>query len=451
MLQDQRGDFVSTSNATALAAYETALTQFQSYTGDPLATLDGALAADPEFILGHLAKVFILMTTSEKRFADMAQQSLHAVQALERKSTLRRERMLQAAAAKLVGGEWDDASRALEAVLTEYPRDALAIQTAHLLDFFRGDSLNLNRRIARVLPAWDAGVPGYSYLLGMHAFGLEESGDYARAEATGRRALELQPADGWAVHAVTHVMEMQGRIDEGIAWLQGRVDDWSPADGSNMFAPHNWWHLALFHLDRGETDRVLELFDAKLMGPQADMILVLVDCTAMLWRLKLEGVAIGDRYERVADLWQARLDTERGFYAFNDVHAMMSFAATRRDSVAERLLRDMRGTAASGNGDNRAITAEVGLPLAEAMFAHSNGAYASASAALERVRDFAHRFGGSHAQRDVLTLTLIDASLNAGDTRRARHLVHERSVLKPTLWSARLEQRIDRHEHMRAA
>ena len=451
MLQDQRGDFVSTANATAIAEYETALIQFQSYTGDPLATLDRALAADPEFILGHLAKVFMLMTTSEKRFAAMAQQTMQAIESLERKTTLRRERMLRSAATKLVGGDWNDASRALEAVLTEYPRDALAIQTAHLLDFFRGDSLNLNRRIARVLPAWNAAVPGYSYILGMHAFGLEECGDYARAEATGRRALELQPADGWAVHAVAHVMEMQGRIDEGIAWLQSRVDDWSPADGSNMFAAHNWWHLALFHLDRGEFDRVLELFDAKLMGPQADMILVLVDCTAMLWRLKLEGVAIGDRFERVADLWQTRLDTERGFYAFNDVHAMMSFAAAGRKNVAHRLLRDMRDTAASGSGDNRAITAEVGLPLAEAMLENGSRAYANTATALERVRETAYRFGGSHAQRDVLTLTLIDASLKAGDSLRARHLVNERSALKPTAWSKRLEQRIDRHEHMLVA
>jgi tetratricopeptide (TPR) repeat protein len=445
MMKDQRGEAVSTDSAAALAAYETALTQFHTYTGDPLATLDGALAADPEFVLGHIAKVLILMTTSEQRFAEMAKAPLLAAEALERKAN-RRERLLLAAARKLVDGEWDHASRALEAVLTEYPRDALAIQIAHLMDFFRGDSLNLNRRIARVLPLWDAGVPGYSYILGMHAFGLEEAGDYASAEATGRRALELQPVDGWAVHAVTHVMEMQGRIDEGIEWLQSRSADWAPADGSNMFAPHNWWHLALFHIDRGDYERALELFDSKLMGPQADIILVLVDCSALLWRLKLEGVAVGDRFERVADLWASRLDTERGFYAFNDAHAMMSFAATGRQRIADRLLADMRATAANATGSNRAMTADVGLPLAEALLAHGNGAFASAAATLDHVRDVAHRFGGSHAQRDLLSLTLIDASMRAGDIARARHVVRERSALKPTRWSARLEQRIDRFE-----
>lgn len=441
-MKDLRGEPVSTLSADALSAYETALAQFHTYSGDPIATIDEALAADPEFVLGHLFKVFALYTTSEKRFADVARGALHAAEALERKANSR-ERGLLGAARLLLRDEWDDASRAFDAVLVEHPRDALAIQTAHLMDFFRGDSPNLNRRVARALRAWDAGVPGYSYILGMHAFGLEEAGDYARAEATGRLAVDMQPADGWAVHAVTHVMEMQGRIDEGIDWLTSRSADWSPAHGSNMFAPHNWWHLALFHLDRGEFDRVLELFDARLMGPQSDMTLVLIDCTAMLWRLRLEGVAVGDRFERVADLWQARMEGERGFYAFNDVHAMLSFAATGRKDVAEQLLRDMARTAQSGVGSNRAMTADVGLPVARAIRLLGGGVPGRAVDLLEPVRDIAHRFGGSHAQRDLLTLTLIDAAMRAGDTKKARHYLAERALLKPTRWSARLAERID--------
>jgi hypothetical protein len=93
------------------------------------------------------------------------------------------------------------------------------------MDFLRGDALNLRNRLARVLPHWDAAVPGFSHVLGMHAFGLEECNQYAEAERTARRALDPQPKDGWAVHAVAHVMEMQGRIDEGIAWLASRTHD----------------------------------------------------------------------------------------------------------------------------------------------------------------------------------------------------------------------------------
>ena len=121
-------------------------------------------------------------------------------------------------------------------MLVDHPRDMLALQTGHLLDFYRGDALNLRNRIVRVLPHWSPGVPGYSYLLGMYAFGLEECNQYALAEETARRALELEAKDGWAVHAAVHVMEMQGRIDEGIEWLVSREEDWAP---ENSFAFHN--------------------------------------------------------------------------------------------------------------------------------------------------------------------------------------------------------------------
>jgi hypothetical protein len=268
----------------------------------------------------------------------------------------------------------------------------------------------------------------------MHAFGLEECNQYPEAERTGRRALELQPKDGWAVHAVTHVMEMQGRSRDGIEWLTSRESDWAP---DNMFAPHNWWHLALFHIDRGDYDAALALFDAKLIGPQADMILVLLDATALLWRLKLEGVDVGDRFERVADLWEAKLEGEGGFYAFNDVHALMSFAATGRSMAIARLLELMNESATAGNS-NAAMEREVGLPLASGLLAFAQGRNADATAAIEPVRDIANRFGGSHAQRDLLTLTLIEAAIRGGDARRAGHYIAERQVHKPTAWSERL-------------
>jgi tetratricopeptide (TPR) repeat protein len=325
LMQDARDLTVSTSSAKALEHFETALTQFHSYTGDPLATMQQALQADPEFALAHLFNAFAMYTASEQRYLPAVRESLAKASTLRPKMNSR-ERDLLDAAELLAAGKWRDASRAFDSILIEYPRDALAIQTAHLMDFFQGDALNLRNRISRVLPHWSEQTPGYSYILGMHAFGLEECNQYPEAERAARRALELQPRDGWAVHAVTHVMEMQGRIAEGIEWLQSRESDWAP---DNMFAPHNWWHLALFNMDLGDFDTALDLFDQKLMGPQTDMILVLLDATALLWRLRLEGVDVGDRFERVADVWAAKLEAEAGFYAFNDVHAMMSFCRDR--------------------------------------------------------------------------------------------------------------------------
>jgi tetratricopeptide (TPR) repeat protein len=441
MLHDHRGLAVSTDSSAALEQFETALAQFHAYRGDAIATLDHALATDESFVLAHLAKAFMLATAGEGRYVPLACSAVTRAEELSGQANAR-ERALLVAARQLVDGEWHDACRSFDAVLREWPRDALAIQTAHLMDFYRGDALNLRNRVSRVLPSWSASLPGYSYLLGMHAFGLEECNQYAEAEATGRRALDLVPTDGWAVHAVTHVMEMQGRIDEGIGWLTSREADWATAD--NAFAPHNWWHLALFHMDRGAFDAALDLYDRKIDGPQADVVLVLIDCTALLWRLRLEGVNVGDRFDRVADRWHGKAVDERGFYAFNDLHAMMSFAATGRSADSSRLLAELRATASFGVGANRVMTRDIGLPLAEGVLDFTQGQPDRAIERIEPVRDTANGFGGSHAQRDILTLTLIAAALRAGDLARARHLLAERQMHKPTVWSARIAARIER-------
>src|SRR3546814_2814556 len=144
-----------------------------------------------------------------------------------------------AAARAWLDGDFECALDADGKVAFDYPGDSLALQLGHLGDFYLGRSAMLRDRIAQALPAWDKDVPGYGYLLGMHAVGLEEMGDYRRAEETGRGAIDANPRDPWAVHAVAHVMEMQGRLADGVRWLTERTDDWAPDNG---FAFHNWWH-----------------------------------------------------------------------------------------------------------------------------------------------------------------------------------------------------------------
>jgi len=435
MARDARGVPVSCSEGSVLELYERALAQYQGYVGDPIATIEEALARSPDFVLGHAFKATVLMTFTERRFAEKARVSVATAEALLPGANPR-ERGLVEAARRLVDGEWDAACAAFDRVLVEHPRDAFAIQSAHLIDFYRGDALNLRNRVSRVLPQWSPAVPGYSYVLGMHAFGLEECNQYPQAEEAGRRALELQPKDGWAVHAVAHVMEMQGRIDEGIAWLESREADWAPDNG---FAFHNYWHLALYYLDRQRYAEVFSVYDTRVHPAAPDFALQLLDASALLWRLHLEGVDVAERARAVADNWAGRLDTERGFYAFNDLHAMMAFAMAGREAEAERLLEDLEWTAAHGTGLNVMMAREVGLPLCRGVRAFGEGRYAEAAARIEPARDAAHRFGGSHAQRDVVTLTLVEAAIRAGLSSLARHYIAERTVHKPASgWGWRL-------------
>jgi len=331
-----------------------------------------------------------------------------------------RERGHIAACRAWLDGDWRRAVRSWGDVLLDHPRDTLALQLAHIGDFFLGQSQMLRDRVARVLPYWRESTPGFGYVLGMHAFGLEETGDYARAEQAGRQALELNARDPWAVHAVAHVMEMQGRLADGIAWLESRAPDWSPDNG---FAYHNWWHLALYYLDLGEHAKVLELYDTRIRPGRSQVILEMIDASAMLWRLHLRGVDVGNRWEAVARNWEPVASA--GNYAFNDLHAMMAYVGTGRSKAADAVLGAQRA-AMDAPGDNAQFTREVGYAATRAIKAFGDGDFAETVRLLRPIRSYAHRFGGSHAQRDLLDLTLIEAASRAGQDRLAAALRAER-------------------------
>jgi hypothetical protein len=263
----------------------------------------------------------------------------------------------------------------------------------------------------------------------MAAFGLEENGDYAAAEDAGRMALALQPADAWAVHAVAHVMEMQGRDEEGVAFLAQRQADWEPAV---ILAVHNWWHRALFHLERGEFAQVLAIYDSAVAAGvakgEAQPAIELVDGSAMLWRLLLRGAETGRRFGLLSTAWEKA--GGEGFYAFSDLHAVMAHLGAGREEAAAHVMGAME-QAAQGQGTNAAMTREVGLPLAQGFTAFARGDYRRAVALIAPVRGRAIAFGGSNAQRDVLSLTLLEAALRGGEWSLARMLAGERVAAKP--------------------
>jgi len=372
MRYDSLGLALGGASAEAADAYEAARRELQCYVGDPVASADRAIAASPGFVMAYALKAWLFLLSTEAAAQPVARACWESARTLPADE---RERGHLAAIEHLLDGHWVAASRTLEDLTIDYPRDALALQVGHLTDFYRGDARMLRDRVARAMPHWDATMPGYHAVLGMQAFGLEECGDYVGAEAAGRRGVELERRDGWAQHAVAHVLEMQGRLDDGIAWMRADPPAWS--EGS-FFCVHNWWHLALYHLERGETGAVLELFDGPVFGARSTVVLDLIDASALLWRLHLRGVDVGERWQAVADNWQAA-DTA-GHYAFNDAHAMMAFVGAGRADVAAAVLAAQE-LAMAADTDNAAFTREVGRPVALAIRACGDGDWAGALAA----------------------------------------------------------------------
>ena len=427
---DASGHRISGANAEALAAFEQGARELLCLVDDPLASTERALAASPEMTMAHVLKAWLHLLGTEPDALAVARASCAAAAALPADG---RERRHGEAASALAAGRWREAALRLEDLSLAYPRDTLALQCGHQIDFFRGDSRMLRDRVARALPAWDDGAPGWHAVLGMHAFGLEETGDYTAAEAAGRRSVELESRDSWGWHAVAHVHEMRNRPRDGIAWLAPTRERWAPG---SFLGCHNGWHLALFHLELDEHDEVLRLYDAAIGGTGSQVTLDLVDASAMLWRLHLRSVDVGaPRWVSLADRWAPF--AKAGHYAFNDLHAMIAFVGAGREALQGELLAAQREVMARGEGsdadgaDNASFTRDVGHPAALAVQACGRGDYTRAAALLRAIRSQAHRFGGSHAQRDLIDLTLIEAALRGGDKALATGLAAERAALKP--------------------
>lgn len=419
---DAAGHAVSGATPQAIESFEQASHELRCLIGDPVATIDRALAASPGMSIAHTLKAWLHLLGTEPGALDTARECAAAA---ARHAGNDRERRHADAAALVAAGRWRDGARALEDLNALYPRDALALQAGHQVDFFTGDSRMLRDRIARVLPHWSRSVPGYHAVLGMHAFGLEETGDYPQAERQGRLSVELEPRDSWGWHAVAHVHEMRNQPADGIAWLEPNARTWS--DGS-FLAVHNWWHLALFHLELDEIDAVLALYDRAIGGPGSSVVLDMIDQSAMLWRLMLRGIDVGDRWQPLAERWAPV--AAAGHYAFNDVHAMMAFVGAGREHEQQQVL-DAQRAAMTRDDDNASFTREVGHPYTLAVQSFGRGDFGEVVRRLRPIRHYAHRFGGSHAQRDLIDLTLIEAAFRGGDRALAAALAAERAAQRP--------------------
>lgn len=426
-LVDCRGVPVSTTRRENIDILERAHEEALGFIGDPIETIETALAEDPDFIMGHLFKAGMLTQAMETRVYEPMVAALANAEARVARAN-DRERGHMKAVRCWVEGDFSRACEYWDEVLVDHPRDLLALQLAHLSDVLLGDTVNQRNRVQRVAAEYDESVPGFGWLLGFLSFGLEENRDYSQAEEAGRRALALNPKDPYAIHAVAHVLEMSGRQSGGIWFMTSRQDDWA----NTNFRNHLWWHLSLFHLDVGEIDKVFEIFDRHLrdLGPDGDNKYQELDAAALLWRLLLLGYDCGNRWSGLADKWEPSA-TDR-LYAFNDVHAMMTFVADGRTEAAERVLSANERHVKRGNDHNVAMTREVGLPFCRALQAFGSGNYDEAADQLLPIRYKTASLGGSHAQRDIVHLTLIEACLRAGRYRQGRMLLNERCAQKPS-------------------
>ncbi|MFB9833097.1 tetratricopeptide repeat protein [Actinoallomurus acaciae] len=431
MRTDEHGLSVGAGSRAALAHYDNAIHELLHFRAEVDAETRLALEEDPGFPLGNVLSAYLGLLTTQPEDARAAAERYRRFRSSVDASRLPpRERAHLTAVERLLEGDFAGCGRLLGRISERHPRDVLALFVGHQIDFFTGDARALRDRIGGALTAWSEKDRHFGHLLGMYAFGLEEAGHYDRSEEVGLRAVELNPKDVWGVHAVVHTYEMQGRFQRGIAYLDDRLTDWSTG---TFFNVHAWWHYALYALEAGDVARALEIYDSVLHGPRSTgAAMEMLDAAALLWRILLEGGDETARWKALADAWTPK--AQEPLYAFNDMHAVMAFVGAGRLAEAERLIADREAYLARTlpGVTNREMTARVGLPVCRALVAFGRGDFATTVDLLAPIRHRVNEFGGSHAQRDVVQKTLLEAGLRSGHLDLARVLVSERINVRPS-------------------
>jgi len=397
---DARGYSISGATPTALEAYERALATFQSWRKGTHAQLSPALREAPGFVMAHVLQAYLLLSSRDPGHVRLARPVLAHAAELPAND---RERLHVAAITAALADHYERAKARWSELLSRYPRDVLALQVAHAFDYITGDLDRMNDRVAAVLPAWSSELPGYHAVLAMHGFSLEECGEYKRAEDAARAALALNPLDARAHHVMAHVFEMSERPGAGVRWMDQHLAAWGV---DSVIVTHGWWHLALFHLAQGQLDQAVALYDKRIRAGHSIEISDMIDASALLWRIQLLGGNTGTRWAELAAAWAPTIDD--GFCSFNDLHAMLAFVGARDWDSARRLELAV-AEAASRPTRYGETTRLLGLPACRALIAFGRRNDTLAIALLASLPAVAHRLGGSHAQRDVLHLTLMHA------------------------------------------
>lgn len=425
MRKDQHGLTLSTDSGTTVDAFDRATQSYLKYRTDAGRHLAAALKADPAFALGHVLRGYFAMLTYNQANATMAAEALADARAHTRRTTTREAAHIEALS-RWIDGDLDRMLDIWEAIVAEHPHDVLAFRLHHFVAFWLGRPATMQANVENVFPHWSDELPGWGMVLACRSFAHEEGGNYGLAEDSGRRAIEVDPGDLWAAHAVAHVLEMQGRRGEGIDWLKRLEPNWA---GAGNLKHHLYWHRAMFHLERREIEQVLSLYDngfrdlnSQLTQAMPDLYIDVQNAASMLFRLERQGVDVGDRWVELADKAEARIGD--CLSAFTLPHWMMALTATGRSAAAERMIEAMRSFG-RGNGPTERLVGRVALPVCEALVAHRAGRHAEALALLRPVVGDMYLLGGSHAQQDVLEQLYLDAAMKADSADDVR-LILER-------------------------
>lgn len=418
MLRDALGLEVTTTNPATIEAINIYTADWIGY-GTHLRTIFAAADNDPHSALANAKAAAIHLALESSSGYAPARQYLKRARAAVRDAT-EREQLFVAAVVAWWRGDIATALATLRQLTKKYPADIAAAKWGQYHGFNLGRPADVLSFAEDIAPAH----PRSAHAWGMRAFGLEQTGRLAEAEEAGRRALSLKRAEPWAQHAIAHVMDAQGRLDQGIEFLSDYAHTWD--DRSIFIREHNYWHLALLHLDRDEPGAALGIFDRHLWGAWPEFAQEQIGAISALWRLELQGVDVGERWTPIVDKVLARWHEH--ILPFHDMHFVYALARGGKLPEARAFLTSM---ARHGERDATGVWESVAQPLAAGLVAYAEEKFERAADTIAPVLPRLHVIGGSHVQRDVFIQTWIDAALKAGQHTAAMEVLTHRHRERP--------------------
>jgi hypothetical protein len=318
----------------------------------------------------------------------------------------------------------------------EHPRDLASLKLGQYHLFNIGNAPGMLKLALAALPA----AQDVPYLHGMAAFGWEQCHLLRQAESAARRAIAMCEKEPWAQHALAHIMLTQGRLSEGLAFMQQVSPTWTALN--SFMVTHNWWHLAVFALELGQSDEALRLYDQQVWGVVKDYTQDQIGAVSLLARLELAGVDVGERWQDVAGYLLARLNDQ--VLPFLDMQYLYGLARAGR-SEAQTLMHNIETFATAAptpaQASARRVWQEVGLPASRGLLAHAQGDHETAVRQLGSVLPRLPEIGGSHAQRGLFEQIHLDALIRSGHWVGAQHLVQQ--GLNAQVESARLKRQAE--------
>lgn len=429
MFTDTRGLEMTASSQEAVDAFDATIDEFLASGRDAAVLLKHVNESDPEMIMGQCVRGYFMRLPQQAHLIQGSNEAYEKAKALSAGANPR-EKMHVEALGAWVSGDIRKTNSIWEQILVEYPHDILALRIAHTMHFFLGDLDLMRDSMARVMPRWSEDVPGYGFVLGCRAFSLEESHDFTQAEPMGRRAVEINEDDVWAGHCVGHVLEGQGRRQDGIQWIDEHEEAWKKR---GIFARHMWWHRALHYLELERFDDVLAAFDREYWPEPSQDNIDITNSSSMLMRLSMLGIDVGDRWESVGKICAGR--TKDRMRPFNDLHFIMALTRSGRMDAAREILTSMREYVAANDGAGVTLVdvyKNAGIPVGESIIAYAEKNYSRVVEIMSSARYRMVPLGGSWAQRDVWLRMLIDAAIQDGQHAYARALLAERTTDCPT-------------------